>query len=73
MLFSGVFFPVESLPPWARSFAWLLPLTHAVSLCRTIASGELATIVLVNVAYVVLATGVALALAARWVRRRLLV
>src|SRR5438094_2011226 len=28
-LFSGVFFPLESLPAWARAFAWLLPLTHA--------------------------------------------
>src|SRR5204862_464366 len=40
-LFSGVFFPLESLPAWARSFAWLLPLTHAVNVCRALARGAL--------------------------------
>ena len=33
-LFSGVFFPVESLPLLLRWVAWLLPLWHGVELCR---------------------------------------
>ena len=33
-LFSGVFFPVESLPAWARIVAWGMPLTHAVTIVR---------------------------------------
>ncbi len=38
-LFSGVFFPIESLPPWAQLAAWLLPLTHAVTIVRACMHG----------------------------------
>lgn len=34
MLFSGIFFPMELLPVWARNIAWLLPLTHLGELIR---------------------------------------
>jgi lipooligosaccharide transport system permease protein len=37
---SGVFFPVEDLPPGVRPVAWLLPLTHAVHLTRGLATGR---------------------------------
>lgn len=73
VLFSGVFFPLHSLPLWARSFAWVLPLTHAVSLCRSIASGSPGVLALVDVGYVVVTTAVAFVLAERWVRKRVLV
>lgn len=33
-LFSGVFYPLDGLPPWARSVAWFLPLSHSVALTR---------------------------------------
>jgi lipooligosaccharide transport system permease protein len=73
VLFSGVFFPLHTLPLWARSFAWMLPLTHAVSLCRAIASGHPGPLALVNGAYVVSVTVVAFVLAERWIRKRVLV
>jgi lipooligosaccharide transport system permease protein len=39
-LFSGVFFPVESLPVLLRGVAWVLPLSHAVELSRDATLGR---------------------------------
>ncbi len=39
-LFSGVFFPIESLPQWAQYAAQALPLTFLVSLLRGICLGH---------------------------------
>ena len=39
-LFSGTFFPIHSLPSWAARVAWILPLTHPVSIARALAQGE---------------------------------
>jgi len=39
-LFSGTFFPVESLPSWAQPIALALPLTHIVSLARSMTLGS---------------------------------
>lgn len=33
-LFSGVFFPITSLPPWLQQLAWFTPLFHGVELVR---------------------------------------
>jgi lipooligosaccharide transport system permease protein len=33
-LFSGTFFPVDTLPGWALRVAWILPLTHVAALVR---------------------------------------
>jgi lipooligosaccharide transport system permease protein len=33
-LFSGIFFPIETLPGWAQPLAWFSPLFHAASLTR---------------------------------------
>ncbi len=34
MLFSGTFFPLDVLPPWARVIAYFLPLTHLAEWIR---------------------------------------
>ncbi len=39
-LFSGIFFPLDTLPGWARGLAWAFPLTHAVDLIRPLYRGE---------------------------------
>jgi lipooligosaccharide transport system permease protein len=39
-LFSGVFFPVESLPKFVAGFAWFTPLYHLVNICRAFAAGH---------------------------------
>ncbi|MBI2953882.1 MAG: ABC transporter permease [Chloroflexi bacterium] len=39
-LFSGVFYPVSTLPSWAQAVSWFLPLTHAVQPARMLAAGQ---------------------------------
>jgi lipooligosaccharide transport system permease protein len=72
-LFCGVFFPVETLPGWARVVAWCLPLTHAVDLARGLAGGALDATLLGDLVWMLAVTAAAFALAERLVRRRLLV
>lgn len=40
-MFSGVFFPLDALPRWVGTLAWLTPLSHVVSLARALALGRL--------------------------------
>lgn len=40
-VFSGIFFPIDSLPGYAQNVAWLTPLMHAVRLCRSLVLGRL--------------------------------
>jgi lipooligosaccharide transport system permease protein len=72
-LFSGVFFPLDSLPAWAHAVAWVLPLTHAVSLSHGLATGTPGAWMLADLAWIAVVTVAAFALAERLVRRRLLV
>ena len=60
-LFSGTFFPIESLPPAIQPIAWLLPLWHGVDLARAFALGTVADDPLKMVAHVVILTIVAVA------------
>lgn len=39
-LFSGIFFPLDSLPPFASKIAFFTPLYHLVNICRASASGS---------------------------------
>ena len=71
-LFSGVFFPLESLPAWARSVAWFLPLTHAVTIARAFTSGVVRPGVVADLAWIVVVGTVAFLVAERWVRARVL-
>ena len=71
-LFSGVFFPLASLPPWAQAAAWLLPLTHAVALVRACAAGTVGPLIGVHLLALVVVLAAAYALAVRWVGRRLI-
>jgi lipooligosaccharide transport system permease protein len=40
-LFSGTFYPISTLPDWARALAWVSPLWHATELARGVALGPL--------------------------------
>jgi lipooligosaccharide transport system permease protein len=42
LFFSGVFFPLDRFPPWLKTFAQFLPLTHAVKISRAVFAGEAA-------------------------------
>lgn len=71
--FAGVFFPLQGLPPWAQVLAWMLPLTHAVRICRGFTSGTPGVHLLGDFAWIVVVTVLAFVVAERMVRRRLLV
>jgi lipooligosaccharide transport system permease protein len=53
-LFSGTFFPIESLPSFLQPIAWLSPLWHGVDLTRGLVLGTLADHPAVMLAHVVI-------------------
>jgi lipooligosaccharide transport system permease protein len=71
-LFSGTFFPLENLPAWAQLVAQLLPLTHLVELCRSVALGRPSAASLWAVAYLALWSVILFPLALAGMRRRLI-
>ncbi|HEU0244291.1 MAG TPA: ABC transporter permease [Candidatus Limnocylindrales bacterium] len=60
-LFSGTFFPIESLPEQIRWIAWLLPLWHGVDLARALSLGTVGDTPLVQLAHVLILSGCAIA------------
>jgi lipooligosaccharide transport system permease protein len=72
-LFSGTFFPIESLPAPLEAIAYVTPVWHGVDLCRQLTLGNVELLVAVgHVAYLLafIAAGFAAAL---WTHRRRLV
>jgi len=39
-LFSGIFFPLDSLPSFVSKIAWFTPLFHLTNVCRALAEGS---------------------------------
>jgi lipooligosaccharide transport system permease protein len=72
-LFAGVFFPLETLPAPARIVAWILPLTHAVHICRALTAGTPSLALLGSLAWMLVIALAAFVVAERTIRRRLLV
>ncbi len=72
VFFCGVFFPLSSLPGWAQSVAWFLPLTHAVALCRGLAAGAPSAALAGHAVWLAVAALAAFVLAERLIRRRLI-
>ncbi len=70
-LFSGIFFPLEQMPPWVRTGADLLPLTHVVELSRGLVRGTAGVHHLVHLGVVAAFTGVAYLACATLLARRL--
>ena len=70
-LFSGIFFPIEDFPSPVPEIAWFTPLYHAVNICRSLAIGP-SPGVLVDVAWVLVFTGVLALLPIQLMRRRLI-
>ncbi len=71
-LFSGTFFPLENLPPWAQLAAQALPLTHLVGLARAMTMGALHAGLLWSLAYLVVFGAILCPLAVLRMRRRLI-
>jgi len=72
-LFSGTFFPLETLPRWAQVLAQVLPLTHLVTLVRALTMGKLEVQLLLSLLYLVFFSAVTFILAIALMRRRLII
>jgi lipooligosaccharide transport system permease protein len=73
-LFSGTFFPIESLPSFLQPVAWLSPLWHGVDLCRQLmlgTVGQTPLLALIHALVLVTITVVGIAVAMRTVEARL--
>ena len=70
-LFSGTFFPLESLPAWAQTAALVFPLTHLVAIVRGACLGKAAPGLLWHCLYLVFFSLVFFPLALRAMQRRL--
>jgi lipooligosaccharide transport system permease protein len=57
-LFSGTFFPIESLPAPLQSLAWLSPLWHGVDLSRAVVLGTIGDRPLVILAHVLVLSAI---------------
>jgi lipooligosaccharide transport system permease protein len=71
--FSGTVFPIDNLPRALRPVAEILPLTHAIRLTRSLAVGRFSTVLLADLAFLVVVTVVAGSFAIRRLRRRIVV
>jgi lipooligosaccharide transport system permease protein len=71
-MFSGVFFPLDALPAWVKTAAWLTPLSHVVSLSRGLALGELAGRHVWDLVWMLVVTGVLFPAPIVLMRRRLI-
>jgi len=71
-LFSGTFFPLEGMPPWAQVLATALPLTHLVDLTRGLCYGSFSKSFPLALGYLLLFSLVFYPLALTRMRRRLI-
>jgi lipooligosaccharide transport system permease protein len=70
-LLSGVFFPIDQLPSFVQDLAWLLPLTHAVSIIRPAAMGQYSVSFVYDIAWMAAFTLIFYGIAAVLMKRRL--
>ncbi len=71
-LFSGTFFPLQNLPPWARLLAQVFPLTHLTELTRSCSLGRLEPHLLWRLFYLLVFFLFCYFLALRGMRKRLI-
>jgi len=72
-ILSGVFYPIDTLPDAVQGVVWILPLTHAVALCRPLVSGQPFNDPMLHIVVLSAYAAVGYYLAVVLTRRRLLV
>jgi len=70
-LFSGIFFPLDTLPPIISKIAFFIPLYHLVNICREFSSGSLYS-VRWDVVWLVVVAGLLAPYPFRLMRRRMI-
>lgn len=71
-LFSGTFFPLDGFPTWAKTASWFLPLTHVVTVARSLILGKPCISLLVNLSLVIALTVIVFYVSIALVKRRLI-
>ena len=71
-LFSGTFFPLESLPGWAQTAAAFFPLTRLTELARAFSTGRIGAGLWPGIAYLACFAAIAFPLALSRMRKRLI-
>ena len=71
-LFSGVFYPINTLPTWAQQLSWFLPLTHAVLPSRMLAVGQIDASILIDMIWLVVLGAVGFYASLVLMKRRLI-
>lgn len=71
-IFSGVFYPVATLPEFAQTIVNILPLSHAIALVRPLVSGQAPDAVLLHLAVLMSYAVVGYLAATVFIRRRLI-
>jgi len=70
-LFSGIFFPLDTMPKLVADLAWFTPLYHLVNVCRAFSTGSPGSAG-TSVAWIVVATALLAPLPFRLMRRRVI-
>ena len=68
---SGIFFPVEQMPPWIQKAVWFTPLYHAVGATRAVVHNGSLTAAAGHFAWLLTVTAIAFLAALLLIRRRL--
>jgi lipooligosaccharide transport system permease protein len=72
LLFSGIFFPLDALPPWVRMATWFNPLTHATDAARALFNGHFDAGLALDLGWLCAAAALPLAWVRRLMQRRLI-
>lgn len=56
VLFSGTFFPLDSMPAWVKTLAWFFPLTHVTVIVRSLSFGHMGADLIAPLVWLVVAT-----------------
>lgn len=72
-LFSGIFFPLDTLPSWVEKVAWFTPLYHAVKISRAGVLGTWGGDEFIDIAWMVVITVILMISASILLRRRMIV
>lgn len=72
-LFSGVFFPINSMPGWAQAAVWINPIFHSVEICRALALGNINPGLLVHAGVLIVIAVLLMPIAVRLLTKRLIV
>ncbi len=70
--FSGIFFPLSTLPGWVMNVAWFTPLIHAVNVSRALATGYFYPGLIIDTLWMIVFTLISSWTAIKFIRRRLI-